>query len=200
MSGPFQQFTDSDTADLIRDHPLAWVRAADAVEGHDTLLPLLADRDGSGAVVALIGHMARRNPLFGALSDRPRASILFQGPHGYLSPSWVRDRRWAPTWAYARLRIAADVHFDPDATDAALAALVDAMEQDRPNRWHIAEMGPRYRKLAGAIVAFRAEIRGVDGCFKLGQDERPETLADILAHLPDRALAAWIRRFNPGRC
>lgn len=199
MPGLYERFDDNDAADLIRDYPLAWVQTASGADGPGAPLPLLAERDGHGAVVALVGHMARRNALFTALSQEPRAAILFQGPHGYLSPSWVRDRSWAPTWAYAQLSITADIHFDPEATDGALEALVEAMEDGRPTRWRIAEMGPRYERLKQAIIAFRAEIREIRGCFKLGQDERPEILTDILAHLPDPALAAWIRRFNPGR-
>lgn len=199
MPGPYERFDDSDAADLIRDYPLAWVQAASGANGPGALLPLLAERDERGAVAALVGHMARRNPLFKALSQEPRAAILFQGPHGYISPSWVRDRSWAPTWAYAHLRVAADIHFDPEATDGALAALVEAMEDGRPDRWRIAEMGPRYPRLKQAIIAFRAEVLEIRGCFKLGQDERPEILADVLSHLPDPALAAWIRRFNRDR-
>jgi transcriptional regulator len=199
MTSPFDDFCDDDAADLIAEYPLAWVAAAHGDPGLASLLPLLAERDACGRVVGLIGHMARRNPLFPALSVEPRALILFQGPQGYISPGWVRDRTWAPTWNYAQLRAEAELTFVPEGGDAALSALVQAMEAGRDEPWRIDALGPRYRPMEHAIIAFRARITALRGRFKLGQDERPEILADILAGLPDPALARWMRRFNKGR-
>ena len=199
MPSPFERYEDGDVADLIRDYPLAWVTARSADAAHVSVLPLLAERDAAGQVTALVGHMARRNPLHGALAADGRALILFQGPQGYISPTCVSDRTWAPTWTYAQIRIDADLHFEPDGGDAALAALVEAMEEGRPNRWHISEMGPRYRKMEPMIIAFRARVVRMEARFKLGQDERPEVLREILANLSDPVLAAWMRRFNPGK-
>lgn len=200
MATHFEQFSDADAADLIREFPLAWVRAASGIDPlQASMLPLLAERDDSGRIVALLGHMARRNPLFDALSLNPGAAIFFQGPQGYISPSWVRDRQWAPTWNFAQLRIEADIVFEPEGGDASLQHLVDAMEGERENRWRIDEMGPRYRAMERQIIAFRAPIRRLSGKFKLGQDERPEILADILTHLGDGPLGRWMRRMNLGR-
>lgn len=199
MANWFEQFSDDDAATLIGDYPLAWVQPAGGDLMRSAMVPLLAERAADGAIVALEGHIPRASPLYAALSDDPRAVILFQGPQAYISPTWVRDRAWAPTWNFAQLRIAADIAFEPAGGDASLAKLVDAMEEGRDNRWHIAEMGDRYRSLEQRIIAFRATVRQLAGRFKLGQDERPEILADILAHA-DPALARWMRRFNPGRC
>ena len=200
MPSPFERYEDGDIADLIRDYPLAWVAARGADAAPASLLPLLAERDAAGQVTALIGHMARHNPLHGALAADGRALILFQGPQGYVSPTFVSNRSWAPTWNYVQIRIDADLQLEPDGGDAALAALVEAMEEGRPNRWHISDMGPRYGKLVPMIIAFRARVLRLEARFKLGQDERPEVLREILANLSDPALAAWMRRFNPGRC
>ena len=170
MPSPFERYDSGDVADLIRDYPLAWVAARSAEAAPASLLPLLAGRDAAGRVTTLIGHMARRNPLHDALAADGRAVILFQGPQGYISPTWVSDRSWAPTWNYAQVRIEADVAFEPNGGDAALAALVEAMEEGRPHRWHISDMGPRYHKLEPLIIAFRATVKGLQARFKLGQD------------------------------
>jgi transcriptional regulator len=163
------------------------------------LMPLLAVRSAGGCPMSLLGHLPRRHAIVSALAGEPRAFFLFTGPHGYISPTWVRDRRWAPTWNFAQVRIEADVHFEPNRTGEALAELVEVMEAGRPDRWQIAELGDRYEQLATQVIAFRADIRVVAGRFKLGQDERPEILADILEHVTDPALADWMRRFNRHR-
>ena len=195
----FDQFDDSDVRDLIGEFPLAWLCAADGRADYASLLPLLGAYDAQGRLTELIGHMARRNPLFDALSAAPRALILFHGPQGYVSPEHACKRDWGPTWNYAQLRIEAEIAFEPDQTGAALDMLVDAMEQGRPAPWQAAELGDRYAGMKQAIIAFRARVTRLSGTFKLGQDEQPETLRAILANLPDPSLVRWMRRFNRER-
>jgi len=198
-ASPFERFVPQDAVDLIGEYPLAWLCAHSADAGLPSLLPLLAETDGEGRLVALIGHMARRNPLHAALVADPRALILFTGPQSYVSPAHVSDPDWGPTWNYAQLRIEAEIRFDDEGGDAALAQLLAAMEEAAPTGWTPDSLGARYRPMERAIIAFRAEITRLEGRFKLGQDERPEMLRDIVQRHPDAALTRWMRRFNAGR-
>lgn len=199
VSATFEHFGTDDVRDLIAEFPLAWVCAADGRADHASLLPLIGGYDADGRLIHLIGHMARRNPLFAALSADPRALLLFTGPQAYVSPDHAGLRDWAPTWNYAQLRIEADIFFEPEATDAALTVLIDAMEEGRDEPWTVAELGARYAPMQQAIIAFRAEVTTVSGKFKLGQDEVPETLGSMLDTLPEEAVVQWMRRFNAGR-
>jgi transcriptional regulator len=143
--------------------------------------------------------MARRNPLMAALEAQPRATILFTGPQAYVSPACVSDPAWAPTWNYAQVRIEAEVGFRPEASGEALARLVAAMEAAAGSGWTIAQMGARYEPMEQAIIAFEAKVLSVHGRFKLGQDERPERLREILDRHPDANLVRWMRRMNAER-
>lgn len=195
MSDLFRPREDAQIADLIHQYPLAWVTARGATPAAASPLPLLADVDGEGRVVTLLGHMARSNPLVAALEADPRALILFQGPQSYISPNWAGERTWGPTWNYAVITIEAEVELRPDLNDHALERLVNAVEQNHQQPWKVAEMGPRYEKLVQYIVAFEAKVTRLDARFKLGQDERPEIFANILDALgPDDDLAGWMRR------
>lgn len=208
-AGPARQvsdmdiFTDFDAADvraLIEGYPLAWVAAPDSDIATASLLPLIGEFGEDGSLRALIGHLARRNPLHARLAETGRATILFNGPSGYVSPEHAGRRDWAPTWNYAQLRIAADVRIDTDLTDLSLDVLVEAMERGRATPWSRDGIAERYSAMAGAIIGFRAEITALEGRFKLGQDEKVETLRAILASHPDPDLVRWMRRFNQGRC
>jgi len=199
MAGPFDAVTPADLTDLIAAYPLAWVVSQAADGPAATPLPLMARVDAEGRIDRLIGHFARSNPQVELLRVSPRALILFQGPHGYMSPSWVSEPSWAPTWNYAVIRIEADVHFIPELTDVALEELVHQMEAQQPHAWSISELGDRYATLRTRIVAFEAHVRRMDPRFKLGQDERPAILGDLLSHCEDPALGHWMRRMNPGR-
>lgn len=195
----FDQYAPADVVDLIAEFPLAWVCAANGTAANASLLPLLSRQDEAGRVVRLIGHMSRRNPLLETLTADPRALILFQGPQGYVSPNAAGSRTWLPTWNYAQVRIEAEIEFEPDGADSALAALVDHAETGQDFPWTIDEAGARYEKLKPGIIAFSVLPTQIKATFKLAQDEKPEVLANILVNTRDEALARWTRRFNADR-
>lgn len=194
----YRHRSEADVVALVREHPFAWVVSA-AGGFSATPLPLRPVVDAAGSLVALLGHFARSNPQVERLRAAPRAHLLFMGPNGYVSPSWLDDRTQAPTWNYACAVFDCDVSWlEGDAeTEGLLRDLVDAMEQGRPQAWRVDEMGTRYRDLSRGIVGFRAQIRDRRVLFKLGQDEPGGLFSQILAGLRDdgrHALVAWMRR------
>lgn len=207
MTAPADIFapkSDEQVLRLVLEHPLAWVVCLDAGGFRATPLPLRPRVGADGRIQALEGHMARSNALYAALQRDARALILFSGPQGYISPSWVSNRTWAPTWNYAVVQFLVTIAFDetPARLDAHLHDLVDAMERGRPGAWHPSEMGARYETLKRMIVPFEATVAEQRAKFKLGQDERDSVFAEITAGLGGEgsdALVAWMRELNPGR-
>ncbi|WP_343527073.1 FMN-binding negative transcriptional regulator [Sphingomonas sp.] len=196
---PFEHYDDADLRMLVDEHPLAWVTARGGEGLEASLLPLIGVYDGTGRLVELIGHLARSNPLHAALARDPAATILFRGPEGYVSPEQAGRRDWAPTWNYAQARINAEITFDAALTEESLAVLTSAMERVRPDPWSSGELGERYARMLGAIIGFRARPIAVAAKFKLGQDERADTLRAILATMADPALKRWMMHFNRSR-
>lgn len=200
----FAPRAEDDVRRLVGEQPLAWIVSGGGAAGFNaTLLPLRPIEE-AGQLVGFMGHFARSNAHLAALQQDPRALVLFLGVNGYVSPSWMEDRSQAPTWNYASGQFQVDMEFfeDPAELRAHLEDLVGAMEEGRDRAWSIPEMGERYSMLASRIVGFRAHIRERRAKFKLGQDERPDVLADILKGLDANGggdLAAWMRDFNPGR-
>lgn len=190
MGTVFDRYTAADVRDLIVEYPLAWVTAP---VGVSSLLPLLGEYGADGTLLRLFGHMARSNPLVAALEQAPRATILFTGPQGYVSPVHADKRDWGPTWNFVELVVTADLVFQPEATRNALDRLVEAMEH---GQWTSAELGARYEGMAAAVIAFRANIVAVKGRFKLGQDESRPVFDSIVRSHPDAALVRWMRRFD----
>jgi transcriptional regulator len=192
----FEPRTEADLVQLIDEYPLAWVVSTDAAGFAATPLPMLPEPDSSGRIVSLLGHFALSNPQVALLRTAPRATILFMGPHGYISPALVSKPDWGPTWNYASARFDVDIEFLPEENDRALERLVARMERDRRDPWTISRLGTRYATMVRRIVAFRAHVRSAKGRFKLGQDESPQTLAELLTNLDDAALVRWMRRAN----
>ncbi len=195
---------DGAVAELVRAQPLAWVVSHGPDGSQSTPLPIRAELDSDSQVIALIGHFARRNPQVEGLKANPRATILFMGPHAYVSPSWLADRTQAPSWNYASAAFEVDVAFDEDPAFArhVLDNIIGAMEAGRERAWSIPEMGERYDRILRGIVPFRAAVVAARPTFKLGQDERDDVYADILAGLEtdgEAEMAALMRTHNPGR-
>jgi transcriptional regulator len=195
MTTRFEPRDASDLTRLIADYPLAWIVSTQIADVCATPLPLLAETDSAGEVVALLGHIARSNPHFALLRSEPRATILFMGPHGYISPEGISQPAWGPTWNYAIAQFDVEIEFVPDENRAALEALVAKMETGRHDPWTIARMGARYDELARRIIAFRAHVQRTRGRFKLGQDESAATFAEIVHELGDTELSRWMRDF-----
>lgn len=186
MSGLFEPRNAANVARLIADYPLAWLVSRSF---HASPLPLLAEAGADGEILSLLGHCGRRNPLVADFSADSRGLVLFNGPAGYVSPALVSKPGWAPTWNYAVLRFTVEVEFVEAGTRDAVERLVGAMEGDD---WSTDRMGPRYEAMLEQIIAFRAHVVSTEHSFKLGQDESPTGLGEIITAHPDRTLAAWM--------
>ena len=207
VSHKFAPSSEAEVTRLVLEYPFAWlVTVAPEGDFAATPLPLRPAIDERGEVSALLGHFARSNPHVALLRRVPRTLVLFMGPHGYISSSWLTDRTRTPTWNYASAQYLVDIELiddDPAVTDEIVADLIGAMEAGRPGAWTSAEMGARYARLVSGIIAFRAHIRERRVKFKLGQDERDSEYADIVRALAaaggDLTLLEWMQRANPSR-
>lgn len=192
MSRSFEPAEPGHVVQLIAEYPLAWVVSADF---QATPLPLIVETDAAGAVSALVGHFARRNPQIEAIRTAPDVLLLFQGPQSYVSPRLVSKPAWGPTWNYAVARLRARLEFLPDMTDEALLRLARHVERAQPDPrgpWQVEEMGPRYAQLREHIIAFRAHVTAAHATFKLGQDEDEPSFRDILAGFAGTPLARYM--------
>lgn len=200
-----KQFEPSATeiAELVHRFPLAQVISNGGDGLMATPLPLMLICDQSPWT--LLGHFARSNPHVLALQEDPQALVIFAGPHGYVSPSWMRDRTQAPTWNFATVHFNAVIKFEDSISAAkhSTDTLTTQMEAGRAAAWAPHEMGLRQEVLLRAIMPFRATVRATRSKFKLGQNERPDILADIVTTLeraPDcSALVDLMVRANKSR-
>ncbi|WP_347259938.1 FMN-binding negative transcriptional regulator [Rudaea sp.] len=201
----FSPRNDADVADLVTRHPLAFVVSHGGDRVHSTPLPMRIEHVDDGRIATLTGHIARANPQVAALQVDPRATLLFRGPQGYVSPSWFNDRTQAPTWNYVVANFAVRIDFldDTASLERIVRDLVDAMEAGRKRAWSVDDMGTRYAQLASRIVAFRATVTAIEAKFKLGQDERDDIYPEIIAGLRNEgdqdALIAMMQEFNAQR-
>lgn len=174
--------------DLASDESFGLVMAA----GDVAPLPFLVDREAR----TLRAHAARTNPL--TTLDGERVSVVFSGPHGYVTPRWYSDpHAQVPTWNYAvacahgRLRL-----LDKDATREVLAASCARFEPEGgyDPSWISRELHDR---LLEAIVGIEIAVDRLECKLKLSQNRAPEDRRRVregFAAAGHDALAAWMER------
>jgi transcriptional regulator len=181
----------ADAVEVIRRNMFA-VLVTDLVATH---LPFVLEGE------TLYAHMARANPQSATLDGR-EALVLFQGPHGYISPSWYEDRATAPTWdyvavhCYGRVR----VHDGGDETRRNIERLIAVVEAGRPRPWSLNDLSEEsIARLLRNVVSFEIPVERMEAKFKLNQGDTPEHLRAAVAELEREGateLAGYFRRFN----
>lgn len=197
------QFKSNDRAHalaLMRGHPLASLISLDG-EGWPfvTHLPLHVQERGEALV--LLGHVAKPNPHWRFLQERPQAVVTFLGPHAYMSPAVYPDRMRVPTWNYLAVhcRVNATLLTVEAAKDRLLKQLIGDHEPAYAEQWR--GLGEEYQhKMLAGIVAFELEVTQLQCKLKLNQ-HRPEAHAAMKNAYADgdehaRELVAWMERLG----
>jgi transcriptional regulator len=197
-----QAFKESDREAvyaLIESSGFATLISPDAEDPMITHLPLLLDRT-RGADGTLIGHVARGNPHWRRLGERPQALAIFHGPHAYVSPSWYGVHPSVPTWNYAVVHAHGRARLIEDAAalEGIVRRLVETFESPRPVPWRM-ELPEDYQQgMIGGIVGFEIEITQLTGKFKLSQNRTPADRRGVMDALEaggahDQEVAALMR-------
>jgi transcriptional regulator len=164
-------------------------------------LPVLVRSSGASLVIA--GHMARANHHWRLMDGSTPSLFIFQGPHGYVSPTWYGTAPAVPTWNYGVVH----AHGLPRAieedtfTRGVLEELVRRYEETRPNGFRPESLpADYYDGMRRAIVAFEMPVTRLDGKFKLGQNRSIEDRRRTIAALEKEesreavSLAEFMRR------
>lgn len=182
-----RHFKESDAAAmhaLMRRHDFALLVATIDGVPEAAHLPFLLDA-GRGPNGTLVAHMARENPLWRHLSaDRP-VLVVFQGPHGYVSPSWYAEAGSVPTWNYAAVHAYGAPRLVDDAVRARaiLDRLVELHESGFEKPWRTTDHEAVVTRMLPGIMAFEIPIDRLEGKWKLSQNKTAADRAGVVAAL-----------------
>ena len=196
----FNSKNNSDAIDLMRQHPFASLISVDeAGFPFVSHIPLHLEVRDAGLV--LWGHVAKPNPHWRYLLERPQALVTFLGPHAYLSPRVYPDLTRVPTWNYLAVhcKVSARLVEDPVEKDTLLKKLIGEHEPAYAAQWR--SLGEDYqRKMLAGIVAFELTVSEVQCKLKLNQ-HRPEATETTKALYArggenEQSLVRWMDRLG----
>ena len=158
-------------------------------EMHATHLPVHLRREEN--LVRMTCHLARPNPQAAALAKEPQVLLIFNGPHGYVSPSNYDKVESVPTWNYVAVHVYGKVRIvdDKAAKLAQMADLIGHYEAAFQLQWD--SLSDKYRDgmLAG-ITALDIEVERIEGKAKLSQNRSVEDQTRVADWLAAHAAAA----------
>jgi transcriptional regulator len=167
-------------------------------------VPFFLDVDSASAPGVLRAHVARANPLWSSARDDVDSLVVFQGPHGYVSPAWYPSKaehgKAVPTWNYlmvqgrGRLRAIDDKEW----LRAFVTRLTDRHEGGRAEPWAVSDAPSDYvETMLGAIVGIEVVLSSLIGKWKVSQNrpaaDRAGVVEGVLRESGDTALAAQVR-------
>lgn len=171
--------------DLIERHPFGSLVTCEEESARVSHLPLIAQERQEE--IWLIGHVARNNPHAQSIVAQAAATLVFRGPHAYISASWYEEPyATVPTWNYTAAHVAGRLR-QYDTWDA-VKLLSAKLEGGKPDAWDPQRLDPRYRdsQLRG-IVAFEMRAEAVYGKAKLSQNRTEADRARVIAKLSESA-------------
>lgn len=121
----------------------------------------------------LIGHMAKMNPQWKHFQENPQATIIINGAHTYITPTWYKSKD-VPTWNYAVAHLHGKIELVQGFEDqiSVLTQLTDFYEKpnDLPWKFELPEDLKNEKLLIGAIISFKFHIEKIDAKFKMSQN------------------------------
>ena len=198
---------------LIRAHPLATLVtfSSDAAAGLEANhIPLLIDPapGPDRPFGTLRGHVARANPLWRGFNADVEALAIFQGPQGYVTPSWYPSKtqhgKVVPTWNYAVVHARGTPVVLEDAASVLriVSALTDTHEARQAHPWQVGDAPPAFvDQMLRAIVGIEIPIEQLVGKWKVSQnrsaDDRAGVAAGLRAQDPTDPMAALVAPPSP---
>lgn len=167
-------------------------------------IPIVRVDDGS-EYGKLIGHVAKPNPQGNHFDGSLSATVIFSGPHAYVSPNWYVTPELVPTWNYA----AVHAHGNPVAVVDQISAraiideLVSRFESDDTGNWSTARL-PEKRMVGQmkGIIGFEMPIERLEIKQKMSQNRSEQDAMGVINalsksdHDSDRATAQMMSQID----
>lgn len=168
--------------------------------------PVLLDPDREDLTV--VGHVGKPDDHVLNLGET-ELMLVFEGPNGYISPSWYGEVKAVPTWNYVAVHLAGIPEIvDTQANLKILDELVAHFESRLPQprlMWQAPNTDEFVRVLEAGTVGFRLTPTRVTAKRKLSQNKPDDIVESVIAELDGNgeyahpALAAEMRRAHEAR-
>lgn len=185
IPGSFHEARTEKLHELVQAHPLGLLVTSGAGGIQASPVPFLLYPE-EGAFGVLRAHMAKANPHWKALSGGAECLVVFQGPDGYVTPSWypgkAESHKVVPTWNYAMVQVCGVPVVIDEASwlKRQISDLTDHHEGRRLAPWSVDEVPDDFiASQMKAIVGIEIPIGRLEGKFKMSQNRPASDQAGV---------------------
>ncbi len=151
--------------------------------------PMMLDPDPA-PYGTLIGHLAKANPHARAADPGVQTLVIFQGPDGYITPSYYAAKqehgKVVPTWNYAAVHAygTLQVFDDPAQLLAVVTRLTRQHETPRAQPWAVSDAPDDFiQVMLRGIVGIALPIGRLEGKVKMSQNRPAADQAGVIEGL-----------------
>lgn len=162
--------------DAIRKNVFATVVSMTADGLVASHAPLMLDPDPA-PYGTLIGHLAKANPHARAADAGVQTLVIFQGPDGYITPSYYPAKqehgKVVPTWNYTAIHAygTLEVFDDPARLLAVVTRLTNLHEAKRAQAWAVSDAPDAFvQGMLRGIIGIALPIARLEGKVKMSQN------------------------------
>ena len=155
----------------------------------------------------LLGHMSKENEHWEQLLTGNPVTIIFNGPHGYISPAYYSSPG-VPTWNYAVVHFHGNpvIKDEPKEIMEILTKTTEYFETKETGLWKFNIPENKKRMLLNMIGGFEINIDKIESKFKLSQN-RPEIDQQNIIHklkysknINEAELSYFMKEFYDEKC
>ncbi len=164
---------------FINDNNFGLLLSIHDNEIYNTQIPFLISYENNNVI--LKGHMARKNKQW-IYAKNNNVTVLFLGPHHYISPLYYHDKESVPTWDYITARVDGVMKMlNKEEMEAFLLELSKHFDE----KWFNEENYKKeyYKKMENEIVGFKIMIKNIKAKFKLGQNRGIDDMKSVSMNL-----------------
>jgi transcriptional regulator len=181
-----QKQTSQEVFELMRRYPFVSLISTDA-EGFPFVshVPVHIEVT-NGELQWIEGHLALQNPHVELLKNNPKARVVFNGPHSYISPLWYKSGRDVPTWNYCVAHATGIVEFDASFEGICrnLVNLTKDFEKG-PDGWkfYLPADLKTSEQITSAIISFKIRPEKVECKFKISLNRPTVDIESVINEL-----------------
>jgi transcriptional regulator len=175
--------------ELIRSTGLATLVSMTADGMIASHAPLMLDPDPA-PYGTLIGHLAKANPHARSADPAVQTLVIFQGPDGYITPSYYSAKKEhgkvVPTWNYAAIHAygTLEAFDDPARLLAVVTRLTNRHETPRAQPWAVSDAPDDFvQVMLRGIVGIALPIVRLEGKVKMSQNRPAADIGGVVGGL-----------------
>ena len=156
---------------LVRDYPFAQLHFLTSPSSLDNIIHLPIYLDATSDT--LYCHLANANNPLDHWPEGTPVSVVFSGPHAYISPTWAKEQK-VPTWNYAWVHIQTRAEYLSDTVRK--HELMEKMVRQFEPEWRQESLPPKtLQAMLKAITFIKLPILNWQARFKLSQNKTAKT-------------------------